>query len=151
PGGIIPYLADSTLFVDPAGLSMFVIGPTGAIARVASVPRSQDANTIGSNIGGGLPAPDAKGRVVDSAGAGPMRITGMMRPNNGAAQTGLPFSLPDPPDSGAIVRIDPSSRKLDTATFIKIPKIKMNMSQTEKGMTMTREINPMPVIDDWAV
>src|SRR5215467_1393899 len=52
PGGIIPYLGDSTLFIDPAGLSMFVIAPTGAIARVASVPRSQDANTLGSNIQG---------------------------------------------------------------------------------------------------
>src|SRR5581483_3173168 len=43
PGGLIPYIGDSTLFVDPAGLSMFVIDPTGKIARVASVPRSQDA------------------------------------------------------------------------------------------------------------
>jgi hypothetical protein len=150
PGGIIPYLGDSTLFVDPAGLSMFVIGPTGAIARVASVPRSQDANTIGNNMGG-LPGLDAKGRIVYSAGAGPMRIMGMQRPNNGAAQTGLPFQMPDPPDTGALVRIDPSSRKLDTASFIKIPKVKMNVQQTEKGMSISREINPMPLIDDWAV
>ena len=150
PGGIIPYLGDSTLFIDPAGLSMFVIGPTGAIARVASVPRSQDAGTLGSNMGG-LPGLDAKGRIVYAAGGGPMRITSMQRPTNGAAQTGLPFSMPDPPDSGALVRIDPSSRKLDTATFIKIPKIKMNMNQSEKGMTVTREINPLPLVDDWAV
>lgn len=150
PGGIIPYLGDSTLFVDPAGLSMFVIGPTGAIARVASVPRSQDANTIGSNISN-LPGLDAKGRIVYTAGPGPMRITSMTRPQNGAVQTGLPFTMPDPPDSAALVRIDPSSRKLDTAAFIKIPKVKMNMNQSEKGMTVTREINPMPLIDDWAV
>jgi hypothetical protein len=150
PGGIIPYLADSTLFVDPAGLSMFVIGPTGAIVRVASVPRSQDAGAIGSNMGG-LPGLDAKGRIVYSGGAGPMRITSLQRPNNGAAQTGLPFQMPDPPDTGALVRIDPSSRKVDTAAFIKIPKVKMNMQQTEKGMTVSREINPMPIIDDWAV
>src|SRR5262249_5389649 len=39
-GGIVPYLADSTLFVDPAGLSMLVIDPSGAVARVASLPRS---------------------------------------------------------------------------------------------------------------
>ncbi len=150
PGGIIPYFGDSTLFVDPAGLSMFVIGPTGAIARVASVPRSQDASTIGSNMGG-LPGLDAKGRIVYSAGAGPMRITSMQRPNNGAASNGPQITLPDPPDTGALVRIDPSSRKLDTATFVKIPKVKMNMQQGEKGMSITREINPLPVIDDWAV
>jgi len=150
PGGIIPYLGDSTLFIDPAGLSMFVIGPTGAIARVASVPRSQDANTIGSNIGG-LPGLDAKGRIVYSGGAGPMRITAMRGAVNGAAQTGPNITMPDPPDTGAIVRIDPSSRKLDTATFVKIPKVKMNVQQGEKGMQITREINPLPVIDDWAV
>jgi len=150
PGGIIPYLGDSTLFIDPAGLSMFVIGPNGAIARVASVPRSQDANTIGSNMGG-LPGLDAKGRIVYSAGPAPMRITSMRGPNNGAAQTGPAITMPDPPDTGALVRIDPSSRKLDTATFVKIPKIKMNMQQGEKGMQITREINPLPMIDDWAV
>ena len=70
---------------------------------------------------------------------------------NGAVQTGLPFTMPDPPDTAALVRIDPSSRKLDTAAFFKIPKMKMNMNQTEKGMTMTSEINPMPLVDDWAV
>ena len=150
PGGIIPYLGDSTLFVDPAGLSMFVIGPNGAIARVASVPRSQDANTIGSNMGG-LPGLDAKGRIVYAAGPAPMRITAMRGSNNGAAQTGPAITMPDPPDTGALVRIDPSSRKLDTATFVKIPKIKMNVQQGEKGMQVTREINPLPMIDDWAV
>jgi hypothetical protein len=151
PGGLISYLGDSTLFIDPAGLSMFVIGPTGAIARVASVPRSQDAMTLGSNVMG-FPALDAKGRIVYRSAGGGQRIT-MTRPQNtnGAAQTGLPFALPDPPDTVALVRIDPSSRKLDTAAFYKIPKIKMNVNQSEKGMTIAPEINPMPVVDDWAV
>jgi hypothetical protein len=151
PGGIIPYLGDSTLFIDPAGLSMFVIGPTGAIARVASVPRSQDAITIGSNVMG-LPGLDAKGRIVYRSAGGGQRIS-MTRPQNtnGAAQTGLPFSLPDPPDTVALVRIDPSSRKLDTAAFYKIPKTKLNINQSEKGMSVTTEINPLPLVDDWAV
>jgi hypothetical protein len=151
PGGIIPYLGDSTLFVDPAGLSMFVIGPTGAIARVASVPRSQDAITIGSNVMG-LPGLDAKGRIVYRSAGGGQRIQ-MTRPQNtnGAAQTGLPFALPDPPDTVALVRIDASSRKLDTAAFYKIPKMKFNINQSEKGMSVTTEINPMPIVDDWAV
>ena len=75
----------------------------------------------------------------------------MRGPANGAAQTGPAITMPDPPDTGALVRIDPSSRKLDTATFVKIPKVKMNMQQGEKGMQITREINPLPIIDDWAV
>src|SRR3954462_8833625 len=43
PGAIIPFFADSTLFVDPRDLLMFVIDPAGGISRVAAVPRSQDA------------------------------------------------------------------------------------------------------------
>ena len=27
----------------------------------------------------------------------------------------------------------------------------MNITQTERGMSMTNEINPMPIVDDWAV
>src|SRR4051794_30104118 len=37
PGAIIPYFADSTLFIDPRDLSMFIIDPNGAISRVAAV------------------------------------------------------------------------------------------------------------------
>src|SRR6202165_5740061 len=34
PGGLIAYRGDSTLFIDPASLSMLLIDPTGQIARV---------------------------------------------------------------------------------------------------------------------
>ena len=43
PGGLIPFRADSSLFIDPVGLSMYVITPAGKVGRVASIPRSQDA------------------------------------------------------------------------------------------------------------
>lgn len=148
PGGMIPYLADSTLFVDPAGLSMFVLDPRGAIARVASVPRSQDAGAFTM----GAPGLDAKGRIVYRGGAGGQRISmPSPRPNNGAANQGPVFTMPEPPDSAAITRIDPVSRKLDTAAFFKIPKVKMNMTQTDGRMSITTEMNPMPIVDDWAV
>ena len=47
-GALIGFFGDSSLFIDPRDLSMFVIDPTGAIARVAAVPRSQDAASMGS-------------------------------------------------------------------------------------------------------
>ena len=150
PGGLIPYLGDSTLFIDPAGLSMFVLDSKGAIARVASVPRSQDAGAFSQ----GFPGLDAKGRIVyRGGGGGGQRITmSNMRPNNGAASNGPNIAFPDPPDTTAITRIDPASRKLDTVAFVKIPKIKMNASQTPEGrMTITTELNPLPIVDDWAV
>lgn len=144
PGGIIPFFADSTLFVDPRDLSMFVIDPAGAIARVAAVPRSQDAGMLGQNLVGS-PALDSKGRIVYRGGLG--RIMPAM-PAGGRG--GMPM-FPDFPDSSAIVRVDLASRKVDTAGFYKITKTKMNIVQSEKGVTATSEINPMQLVDDWAV
>jgi hypothetical protein len=139
-GAIVSYYGDSTLFIDPRDLSMFVIGPAGNIARVAAVPRSQDAGMMGSNIMG-APALDNRGRLVYRAGgfrAMPKMTGGVMAP-------------PEFPDSAAIVRVDLASRKLDTAGFYKIAKQKMNIQQSEKGISITNEINPLPVVDDWAV
>ena len=41
PGGLIAYRGDSTLFVDPAALSMLVIDPAGKITRVMAAPRPE--------------------------------------------------------------------------------------------------------------
>lgn len=151
-GGLIAYLADSTLFVDPSGPSMFVLDPNGKIARVASVPRSQDAGMIGTNVMNN-PGLDAKGRLVYRGGltlGRPPAAPGGAGGGRAAGGGPIPF-IPDFPDSSAIVRVDLTSRKLDTAGFYKIPKTKMNVVQTDKGVTMTSEMNPMPLIDDWAV
>jgi len=141
-GGIIPYFADSTLFIDPGDLSMFVIDPNGTISRVAAVPRSQDAMMLGSNMLGS-PGLDSKGRIVYRGS--PTRL--MPAPS----KDGKGFGVPELPDSAAIVRVDLTTRKVDTAAFYKISKTKMNVVQNEKGMTMTSEINPMQTLDDWAV
>jgi len=143
PGAIIPYFADSTLFIDPRDLSMFIIDPNGAISRVAAVPRSQDAGTLGSNLIGS-PALDSKGRIVYRGG-------NALRMMPTPAKNGSGFTMPELPDSSAIVRVDLTTRKVDTAAYYKISKTKMNMVQNEKGMTMMSEINPMQTIDDWAV
>jgi hypothetical protein len=142
PGGLIAYLGDSTLFVDPADLSMFVIDPKGAIARVASVPRAQDATFIGNNMLGS-PGLDASGRLVYRAGLA------RMMPSGAPGSKG--FTMPEPPDSAALVRIDLATRKLDTALFYKIPKVKLNVTQTDHGISATSELNPLPMVDDWAV
>lgn len=142
-GGLIRYIADSTLFVDPAGLSMFVIDPGGKIARVASVPRSQDAPSLGNNLLG-TPGVDAAGRLVYRAG-------GLRLQQQGGKGGGGGMMMPDFPDSAAIVRVDLATRKVDTAGYYKIPKVKMNIVQSDKGVSMSSEINPMPIVDEWAV
>jgi hypothetical protein len=141
PGSLVAYFADSTLFIDPRDLSMFVIDPKGAIARVAAVPRSQDAGMMGGGLGGS-PAIDPKGRLVYRAGFG--RLGALVGPKGA-------FAPPDFPDSAAIVRVDLATRKVDTAAFFKIQKTKINVTQTDRGMTVTTEINPLPIVDDWAM
>ena len=142
-GGLIRYGADSTLFVDPAGLSMFVIDPNGKIARVASVPRSQDAPSLGNNLFG-APGVDGAGRLV-------YRSSGLRLTQQRDGKGGGGMVMPDVPDTTAIVRVDLTTRKVDTAGYYKIPKTKMNIVQTDKGMTATNELNPMPIVDEWAV
>jgi hypothetical protein len=141
PGAIIPYFADSTLFVDPRDLSMFIIDPNGAISRVAAVPRSQDAMTLGSNLLGS-PALDSKGRIVYRGS--PIRL--MSAPTKGGGP-----GFPELPDSASLIRVDLTTRKVDTAGWYKISKTKMNVVQNEKGFSMTSEINPMQTVDDWTV
>ncbi|MFN2601625.1 MAG: hypothetical protein ABR582_02585 [Gemmatimonadaceae bacterium] len=137
-GGIISYKGDSTIFVDPTSLSMLVIDGSGKVARVMSVPRSQDAGALA--IGNA---------VIDAAGRIVYRGPPNLRPPNFA--NGVP-TAPDIPDSAAIVRIDLATRKLDTAGFIKTPKIKFDISRDDNGgVRIQTQTNPLPIIDDWAV
>jgi hypothetical protein len=141
-GGLIAYRGDSALFVDPASMSMLVIDPAGKIARVMSAPRPTDVAFL---VGGpnGFPAFDAKGRLV---------YRGQTRFAFAPAKSGSGPSVPDFPDSAAIVRFDLTTRTLDTAAFFRIPKIKMSVSQDANGrMMISSQFNPIPTVDDWAV
>ncbi len=147
PGGMIAYRGDSTLFIDPAGLSMLVIDPTGKIVRTMAAPRANDVNFL---IGGasGNPGFDADGRLVyRTMDFGFGRGRGGPRP-----QPGQPFVPPTPPDSSALVRFDLATRKLDTVGFFKIPKSNVAMTRDANGrMNVSVTMNPLPVVDDWAV
>lgn len=144
PGGLIAYRADSTLFVDPASLSMLLIDPNGKIARVMSAPRAGDVRFL---VGGpfGSPGFDPRGRLVYRA---PPQFIMRGPPPSGNR---LP-QIPAPPDSAALVRFDLATRKLDTATFFKTPKVTLNMTQSpDGGVRVTSIVNPLPQGDDWAL
>ena len=142
-GGLIAYRGDSTLFVDPTSMSMLVIDPAGKVARVMSVPRTQDAMALASPF-----SPvgfDPAGRLVYRAGFGPRMGTRV------AAAGGVP-RMPEFPDTSAIVRVDLASRTVDTVGFIKISRPRMSTVTDSGGRTvMQSEINPLPVVDDWTV
>ena len=132
---------DSTLFVDPAGLSMFVIDPAGKIARVASVPRSQDAAALGSNLLGnpgarceGPPRLSRRLRADDRRSGHRDHGRQGRRSGNAAARAASMASMFEQPDTAALVRVDLATRKLDTAGFFKIPKNEDEHAADRQGM-----------------
>src|SRR3954471_18922230 len=148
PGGLIAFRADSTLFVDPASLSMLLIDPNGKVARVMSAPRAQDVRFL---VGGpfGNPGFDPQGRLVYRAPPN-FAAFGPPRAANGAAGR-LP-QFPTPPDSAALVRYDLTTRKVDTLTWFKTPKVNLTVSQTpDGGVRVVSAVNPLPQGDDWAL
>jgi hypothetical protein len=147
-GGLIAYTGDSSLFVDPQSMSMLLIDPDGKVARVMSVPRSQDAMMLGSPIAG-TPGFDASGGLV-YRGSPQFQ---MRRPARAAGSGGgNAFQPPEFPDSTPVVRVDLASRQVDTLGYVRIPRLKLEMTTNENGrVTMSSVMNPLPVIDDWAV
>jgi hypothetical protein len=143
PGGLIAFRGDSTLFADPASLSMLLIDPNGKIARVMSAP-----SDIGFLIGGpfGNPGFDPNGKLVYRAPPNFFRGP----PPGGAGNR--PPQIPSIPDSAAIVRFDLATRKVDTATFFRTPKVNMSVTQSAEGMVRVMPVvNPLPQGDDWAL
>jgi hypothetical protein len=140
--GLIAYRSDSTLFVDPASLSMLVIDPAGRIGRVMSVPRADDAGSLAAGPISGSTGFDATGRLV-------YRM--FPRPRPRMSPDGHMVS-PDIPDTAAIVRIDLATRQLDTVGFIKTPRPNVQMSRGDDGRMSTNvTMNPLPVVDEWAI
>ena len=142
---LIPYRGDSTLFVDPQSMSMMVVDPDGKMTRVMALPRSEDAGALGGLLGSSAGL-DARGRLVYRA---PVRFFRGAPPTPGA---GAPPQMPTPPDSALIVRVDLATRQVDTIGVIRTPKVNIQVSQDDKGnMRVISEVNPLPVVDDWAV
>ncbi len=141
-GGLFPYRADTTAFVDAAAFAMILLDGNGKLARVRSLPRVQDANALAGNSG--FPGVDAKGRIV-------YRINARTAPPKVAPPRGTPW-VPQEPDSAFIVGIDVDTRKLDTLGVIRIPKEENSVRiSADGGFNFTSVTNPLPATDEWAV
>jgi hypothetical protein len=142
-GGLIAYRADSSLFVDPASLSMLVVDPAGKIARVMAAPRADDVLFL---TGGpfGTPAFDARGRLVYRSFSRPMAMGSPASLASGVAIT--------PPDTTPLVRYDLAARRLDTAGFFHIPPPNATVTRDSSGgIRVMMKINPLPLVDEWTV
>jgi hypothetical protein len=140
-GGLIAYHGDSTLFVDPKSVSMFVIAPSGRIVKtLAAPPYSASGNYL---IGGlyGTPGLDARGRLVFH--------TSILKPADMTTDVHLG------PDSSLIMRFDFVSRVVDTVAKRGVPvsrflSYERVINGQLRGMIETI-FDPIPWTDDWAV
>lgn len=142
-GTLIPYLGDSTLFVDPATLAMLILDGKGKIARVRAVPRAQDINNL-TNPSAGWPGFDKFGRFI-------YRINATSAPPAVAPPPGMPY-IPSPPDSAFVVGLHLDTRKVDTLGIVRTPKIVFSVRmEPEGGWSVNTIPNPLPLVDDWGI
>jgi hypothetical protein len=147
-GNLVPFRGDSTLYVDASSLSMLVIDGAGEVVRVMSVPRSQDVGMLATSAMGGMGF-DGQRMIYRGMGGIQMRTTGPSNP--GAAAAGFSMA-PTIPDTMPILRVNLATRALDTAAFIKVSSPKTSVSRSDDGqMNVSIEINPLPVVDEYAV
>jgi len=141
PGALVPYVGDSTLFLDPVAGSFLVIDPVGKVSRVMSPPRPSDNNAIASMVNG-FPGFDAQGRMV-------YRTSYRMVP--GQRRDGT-IEMPTPPDSAPLLRVDLDTRRADTIGVLRLPKsVETPMTMPNGGTISMRTQVPLATIDDWAV
>ncbi len=144
-GTLIPYRADSVLFIDAAAFAVLVLDPSAHLARVRSVWRPDQMGYYASPFGANVPpATDARGRVV-------YRINATPTPPKVAPPAGVPY-IPSPPDSAFVVSIDLDTRNLDTLGVVRTPKVVYQIRQSVEGFfSISVLVNPMPITDEWAV
>jgi hypothetical protein len=140
-GALMPYVGDSTLFLDATASSFLVIDPSGKVARVMSPPRPNDNNQI-SNFNNGFPGFDAKGRMVYRSNYPIVP----MQTRDGNIQ------LPPRPDSAPLIRVDLDTRRADTIAAVRTAKFISNtVTLPSGGTSMMQTQVPLATIDDWAV
>jgi hypothetical protein len=142
-GGLVPYRGDSTFFVDPTSSTMLLIGPSGKILRVMSMP-VRAVSYLASPSSYGYPGfSEAFGIVFR------MQSSSFKYPNNPPAE-GAPEIVIKYEDSVAVVGMKLATRKADT------------LAKYGTGQTMIARIswdnfdmdgdNQMfPAANDWAL
>ena len=142
PTGIIPWRGDSTLFVDQAARALLLLDGKGDVARVLSPPRLGDVGYLW-NPSLGTPGLDRTGGLV---------YRSWLLPAFTAPVVGKPYDPPQLPDSAPLLRGDFERRAADTLAWIRIPKRGRTVTPLPNGgVVLGATVNPMSVIDDWAV
>ena len=164
---LIRFRGDSALLLVPSTLSMFVLGPTGSIARVMAIPRANEAQQLSAGILG-MPAIDASGRRIYFRMGGVGNGTLLLRRTTPWLQDGKPAEVArgvmarnpswvspteERAESSAVVRVDLETRLLDTAAMVRGPRHKREVKVDKDGFVSAILFtpDPLPLLDQWTV
>jgi hypothetical protein len=160
---LIRLRADSALLMVPSTLSMFIISPSGAIARTMAFPRPDDAQEL-SGVWG-VPSVDDRGRLIYFGGVGvlpgvmmltrgiqlvdhgqPTAVAQQLALHGGGFRVGITRA-----DSSFIARIDLRTRATDTVAWVRIPRYERNVKVDDDGAltAIATTPDPLPLIDQW--
>lgn len=144
PNALIPWLGDSTLFIDSDASAILVIDPQGAVANIVAAVRIADLSRVVAGAFG-MPSSDGHGRLLYGV-AVPFDAYAKLPDVGGPA---LPITFPD---SSLIVRADFQRRVIDTLARLKAPVQKAALTrQANGGVMLNAAVNPLPAADDWTV
>lgn len=150
PGILVPYRADTTLFIDPASYVILVIDPQGRVTRVRSVWSVRDMNAL-TRRGPGRDESGPTAIGVDARGRIVYQVSAQVERPRGPRPRGVPV-LPTPPDSAFVVAVDIDARTVDTVGVLRIPKTELALRMNRGGgYDVSTVLNPLPSSDDWAV
>jgi hypothetical protein len=141
PTPLIPFLGDSSIFVDAVSRSLVAIAPDGSVGRVMSAPNDPTFFVFVGTAGG----VDDRGRLLYRGVAmrqGPVNIS-----MNGGAP---PLSSSD---SQPILRADLETRRVDTVGVVQNLSARRVVETTDANgaVTITTYVNPLQTGDEWAV
>ena len=131
---LIPFLGDSSLFLDWNAQTLVVLDEHGKIARGLALPMPRDFRSATSPATG----VDAKGRLIFRA---------IRAARQRASAPGMEY-----PDSIAIVRADLEARRVDTITRFARPLMKVTTEKYSDGSSgIVYAVDPLQATDEWAV
>ena len=130
---------DATLLFDPLNQRYLVIAPDG---KPTSTFRVETAAPAGGSDGPRLTVSLTTPRAADARGRLYFESPGFAQGPDGA---------PRAADSAAVTRHDRASKKMDTLTWVKLPKNNTQVSGGGNVRMMVGGSNPLTARDEWAV
>ena len=142
-GGLVPYMADSTLFLDSESAAFLVFDQTGTFARMMAPTRASDMSWVASGYYG-MAGFDPKGRMV-------YRTYRRSSNTQMAFDASIGPKITYQPDSAPLLRMDFDRRTVDTIGLLKIPVQKSYTVTTMNSITSYSVQNPLPMSDEWTL